>query len=85
MGAQAIEQVERLALPGSAALAGRRGARVGGFPVGEYSGGVPVVRDAIFRQRPAGGIDFSLCASAKRSLPRYRSQPDKHLTLFRCT
>ena len=54
MDAQAVEQIERLALLGSAALAGRRSARVGGFSVGNNPGmGTAIVRDAIFRQRPA--------------------------------
>jgi len=59
MDAQAVDEVERLALFGSTAFAGRRRARVGGLSAGKYSGiGGPVVRDAILRQRPTGCLDF---------------------------
>lgn len=59
MLAQPVDEVERLALFGSTALAGRRRARVVRFPAGEHSGvGGSVVRDALFRQRPAGRSNF---------------------------
>ena len=48
MDAQAVDEIERLALFGFPALSGRRRARVGGFSVGQYSGiNGAVVRDAL--------------------------------------
>ena len=54
MDAQAVDEIERLALAGSAASARRRSARVGGFAVGKNPGmSGAVVRDALRRQRSA--------------------------------
>ena len=55
MKAQAVDEIERLALSSSAAFAGRGSTRVGGFTGSENPGMCgAIVRDAIGRQRPTG-------------------------------